>query len=114
MVVTVWEPGLAYAAAMPIADLGMAQAPMIDVDTAREMGDELEVRAERIAHDEAELARVGGIGGRVAGGTRGGAGGRDDRRPGPREIGAAAIVIGSRGLSGLRARMEGSTSRAVR
>ena len=29
------------------------------------------------------------------------------------EIGAAAIVVGSRGLSGLRARMEGSTSNAV-
>jgi nucleotide-binding universal stress UspA family protein len=30
-----------------------------------------------------------------------------------RERGAAAIVVGSRGLSGLRARFEGSTSKGV-
>ncbi len=112
VVVTVWEPGLAYAAAMPMSGLESDAGPVIDVEAAREADDELQARAERIARDGAELARSAGLQAealavpeeaRVA----------DAIAEQAREIGAAAIVVGSRGLSGLRARMEGSTSSAV-
>ncbi len=110
LVVTVWEPGLAYETAMP-AGLEMEPVP-VDVEGARELEEELHQRARRTAHDGAELARSIGLQAKglavadevhVADAIVGLA----------REKGVAAIVIGSRGLTGLRARLEGSTSKAV-
>jgi nucleotide-binding universal stress UspA family protein len=80
LVVTVWEPGLAYEAEVPITDLDMPAVP-VDIEGARELADEV-----KVADTVVELARKRGV---------------------------AAIVVGSRGLRGLRARLEGSTSNAV-
>jgi nucleotide-binding universal stress UspA family protein len=114
LVVTVWEPGLAYETAMPTAGLDgleMEQVP-VGVEGAREVEDELHQRARRTAHDGAELAQSLGLQAKglavadevhVADAIVGLA----------RKRGVAAIVIGSRGLRGLRARLEGSTSKAV-
>jgi nucleotide-binding universal stress UspA family protein len=112
VVLTVWESGLAYAAAMPVSGMELAPAPVTDVEAAREADHELKAGAERIARDGAELARSAGLRAEAVAV-------RDETRVAEaigdqaREIGAAAIVVGSRGLSGLRARMEGSTSSAV-
>jgi len=112
LVVTVWEPGLAYdATALPTAGLEMPPVP-VDVEEAKEVEHELHERARRTAQEGAELARSAGLQAEplavadeahvadaivaLAGKQR-----------------AAAIVVGSRGLTGLRARLEGSTSNAV-
>jgi nucleotide-binding universal stress UspA family protein len=109
LVVTVWEEGLAYVAAMPPD--GMA-APLVDPAAARALDRDLHLHAERVARDGAELARSLGLdaeplaiadAGDVAHTILSVAG----------EHRAAAIVVGSRGLSGLRARLEGSTSKGV-
>jgi nucleotide-binding universal stress UspA family protein len=112
LVVTVWEPGLAYdAAALPTAGLEMPPVA-IDVEEAHEVEHELHVRARHTAQAGAELARSLGLQAEalaiadeahVADAIVGLAGKR----------GVAAIVVGSRGLTGLRARLEGSTSNAV-
>jgi nucleotide-binding universal stress UspA family protein len=114
LVITVWEPGLAYAAAagvMPTAGMEMQPTP-IDIGVAHELEQNLEAQARRTAEDGAELAMSAGVDAEalaVAG----------DAHPadaivevaGERRV--AAIVVGSRGLSGLRARLEGSTSSRV-
>jgi nucleotide-binding universal stress UspA family protein len=112
LVVTVWEPGLAYdAAALPTSGLDMPPIP-IDVQEAQEVEHELHDRAHHTAEDGAELARSVGLEAEplavadevhVA----------DTIVELARKRGAAAIVVGSRGLKGLRARLEGSTSNAV-
>lgn len=112
VVMTVWEPGLAYAIAMPTSPLGGLSPATVDVGVTREADEELQERAERIARDGADLARAAGLEAEaiaVAEATRV----SDAITDQARETGAAAIVIGSRGLSGLRARMEGSTSGTV-
>ena len=112
LVVTVWEPCLAYdAAALPTAGLEMPPVA-IDVGEAQEVEHELHARARHTAQGGAELARSLGLQAEalaiadeahVADAIVGLAGKR----------GVAAIVVGSRGLTGLRARLEGSTSNAV-
>jgi nucleotide-binding universal stress UspA family protein len=115
VVVTVWEPDLGYevAAMSSPTDLEGAGPGAFDVAEAQEVNDALRARAERIAHDGAELARSVGL--EVSGAVAV----PDERNVAEailelaRERRAAAIIIGSRGLSGLRARLEGSTSDAV-
>ena len=111
LVVTVWEPALAYETAMPSVGLELEAVP-VDVEGAREVEEELHQRARRTAQDGAELAQSAGLQAKglavadefhVADAIVGLA----------REKGVAAIVVGSRGLTGLRARLEGSTSNAV-
>jgi nucleotide-binding universal stress UspA family protein len=113
VVITVWEPGLAYAnaASMPVIGGGMALNP-VDAETGREVDQEIQGHAERVAQDGAKLAKSAGLRAEAAAvpDTTGVAEAIADRA---KELDAAAIVIGSRGLSGLRARMEGSTSKAV-
>jgi nucleotide-binding universal stress UspA family protein len=111
LVVTVWEPGLAYAASIPTS-LDLPAAP-VDVTTATEIDDALDQRAHRLAEQGAALAREAGFAEAepvvVA----------DDSNVAETLVGLArdrdaqAIVVGSRGLSGLKARLAGSTSRAV-
>ncbi len=111
VVVTVWEEGLAYATASPL-DGGMSGTPITDPVTAQDLDRSIHEQAERVSRDGADLARSLGL----------------DAEPLPvadaggvahtildlaGELHAAAIVIGSRGLSGLRARLEGSTSKGV-
>ena len=112
LVVTVWEPGLAYEVdRMPAAEPSMVLSPA-DVAGTQEVDEALEARAHRIADDGAELAKSLGLQAEplvVA-----------EEHTVPDSIvklaqkrGVAAIVVGSRGRSGLRARLEGSTSIAV-
>ena len=110
LVLTVWEAALAHAAVAPPPDVAMT--PAVDPATMLTFDEALRGRAERVANDGAELARSLGL----------------DAEPlaiadvsdiartiaeTAREHHAAAIVVGSRGLSGLRARFEGSTSKGV-
>ncbi len=111
LVVTVWEAGLAYA--MPATPPGdMLMAPVVAPDVALDVDRAVHDEADRVSRDGAELARSLGLdaqplavpdAGDVASTLLGIA----------RERNAAAIVVGSRGLSGLRARLEGSTSKGL-
>jgi nucleotide-binding universal stress UspA family protein len=111
VVLTVWEPALAYAAvAGGSPDVSMPQA--LDPAAALGLDDVLRQNAERVASEGAELARSVGLDAEpLAVPDRGGIartilGVAEERQ-------AEAVVVGSRGLTGLRARLEGSTSSAV-
>ena len=110
LVLTVWEAALARAAMAPPPDVAMT--PAVDPSAMLTFDEGLRGHAERVADDGAELARSLGL----------------DAEPlvmvdvrdvartiveVARDHRAAAIVVGSRGLSGLRARFEGSTSKGV-
>jgi len=108
VVVTVWEEGLAFVAAP--TGLGVGGGVPMDPKVAAEIDDAAARHAERVAREGAELAQslgllaetlavgdLGGVGETIIGVAR-------DRNP-------AVIVIGSRGLGGLLARLEGSTAR---
>ena len=110
LVLTVWEAALAYALVASPPDVSMAPAvdPAAVLDVDRELGR----HAERVAGEGAELARSVGIDAEpVAVADAGGIASTIVNVA--RERQAAAIVVGSRGLSGLRGRLEGSTSGAV-
>ena len=110
LVLTVWEAALAHAAMAPPPDVAMT--PAVDPSATLTFDEALRGHAERVSNDGAELARSLGL----------------DAEPlaiadvsdiartiaeTAREHHAAAIIVGSRGLSGLRARFEGSTSKGV-
>jgi nucleotide-binding universal stress UspA family protein len=110
LVLTVWEAALAHAAVAPPPDVAMT--PAVDPSAMLAFDEALRGQAERVSNDGAELARSLGL----------------DAEPlamadvrdiaqtiveVARERRAATIVVGSRGLSGLRARFEGSTSKGV-
>jgi nucleotide-binding universal stress UspA family protein len=110
LVVTVWESALALAAAAPGPDVGMT--PVVDPSTVLDVDRELRRHAERVSGEGVELARSLGLEAESIATV--------DVGDVPRTIvelagrhGAAAIVVGSRGLSGIRARLEGSTSKSV-
>ncbi|MFL5859389.1 MAG: universal stress protein [Solirubrobacteraceae bacterium] len=109
LVLTVWEPALAQAAVLPP---DVAMIPAVDPSALLTVDDALGGHAERVANDGAELARSLGLDAKpLAVPTA-----RDIARTiveVAREHKAATIVVGSRGLSGLRARFEGSTSKGV-
>lgn len=112
LVVTVWEPGLAYETSAMTADPAGQVPEPVDSAAAQVVDDASRAHADRVAEEGAALAKSLGLQaealavadeGNVADAIVELAGKRD----------AAAIVVGSRGLSGLRARLEGSTSNAV-
>jgi len=110
LVATVWEPGLAYAAPEMRGD-GLAAIP-IDPELARRIDQDVHAHADRVAREGAELATSLGL--------RADPVAVPEERNVPetivqlaREHGAAGIVVGSRGLSGLRARVEGSTTKGL-
>lgn len=109
LVTTVWEEALAYSSvAMPGAGMDLQPTPM-DMGQTQEVEQELEARARRVAEEGAELAKSAGLEAEavaVAGRTKA----AEAIVELARERGVAAIVAGSRGLTGLRARLEGSTS----
>lgn len=112
VVMTVWEPGLGYTISSPASPLDGLSPGTVDVATAQEVDEAVHGRAEQIAKDGADLARSAGLQAEavaVAEATGVSSAITDQAE----EIGAAAIVIGSRGSSGLRARLEGSTSSRV-
>jgi nucleotide-binding universal stress UspA family protein len=117
LVVTVWEPSLPYelAAGMqpPAGSVDIAPPPVVDVESAEEIDDTLQARAERVAQGGAALAKSLGLQAEPLVAAEEGLNVADAIVELARERDAAAIVVGSRGLTGLRARLEGSTSNAV-
>jgi nucleotide-binding universal stress UspA family protein len=112
LVATVWEPGLAYEASAMTADpTGLGPEP-VDPAAAREVDDASKAHADRVAEDGAALGRSLGLRAEALAVA-------DEGNVAEAIVelakshGVAAIVVGSRGLSGLRARLEGSTSNAV-
>jgi|SRR5215212_9792448 len=112
LVVTVWEPSLEYGVPGMLTSMDMAAGPPVDPAAAQEVDDALQARARGVAQQGAELAGSAGL--------------QAEARAVPDEANvaetivelarsehAAAIVVGSRGMTGLRARLEGSTSNAV-
>jgi nucleotide-binding universal stress UspA family protein len=111
LVVTVWEEGLAYLTPSAPTE-GMMVSPMVDPGVAREVDRSVHQQAERVSDEGAALAKSLGLDAQPLA--------VPDERDVARTIlavagkhQATAIVVGSRGLSGLRARLEGSTSKAL-
>jgi nucleotide-binding universal stress UspA family protein len=111
LVVTVWEEGLAYVSPS-IAPDRMAMAPMVDPAVVLDVDREMHQHAERISRAGAELARSLNAAADPLAVPDGGNIPATILRV-ARERQAVAIVVGSRGLSGLRARLEGSTSKRL-
>jgi nucleotide-binding universal stress UspA family protein len=111
LVVTVWEPGLAYA--IPeMRPEGLVPTPMVDPSVARSVDKGVRSQAEQVAGEGAELARSLGLDAQPLAAAEE----RDIVDTILRtaeEYDAAAIVVGSRGLSGVRARIEGSTTKGL-
>jgi nucleotide-binding universal stress UspA family protein len=110
LVLTVWDGALAYAVVAPPFDVTMS--PAVDPATVLDMDDELGRHAERVAREGAELARSLGLDAKGLAVPSGGDVATTILDV-AREHDAAAIVVGSRGHNGLRARLEGSTSKGV-
>jgi nucleotide-binding universal stress UspA family protein len=112
LVVTVWELGLAYEASTMTADpTGLGPEP-VDPAAAREVDDASRVHADTVANEGVELAKSLGLQSEaLAVADEGNVADAIVELARQREV--AAIVVGSRGLTGLRARLEGSTSNAV-
>ena len=109
LVATVWEAGLAYAAPLTAPD-AMTVRPMVDPETAVELDSAVHEHAERVSREGATLAKSLGLDSEALA--------LQDEGNAARTIlnlahdrGAAAIVVGSRGLGGIRSRLEGSTSK---
>jgi nucleotide-binding universal stress UspA family protein len=84
----------------------------VDPAAAREVDDESRDHADRVANEGVELAKSLGLQSEaVAVADEGNVADAIVELARRRDV--AAIVVGSRGLSGLRARLEGSTSTAV-
>ena len=110
IVLTVWEPALAYATVASTQDMSMA--PMVDPATMLRVDEEVRHEAEQVSAEGAEQARALGLDAEPMAVSDAGDVARTILDV-AREQQAAAIVMGSRGLSGLRARLEGSTSKSV-
>ena len=110
IVVTVWEPNLDYMTAAAPPDIAMS--PVVEPEAVLSVEQGLRENAERVAHQGAELARSFGLDAEPLAVS-------DDGDVAHTLVNlahqhqAAAIVIGSRGLTGIRARLEGSTSKGV-
>ena len=111
LVVTVWEEGLAYVTPSASTE-GMMMSPVVDPGVALEIDRGVHDHAERVSKEGAQLAKSLGLEAQSL------------AVPDEHDVAktvlrvaekhrAVAIVVGSRGLSGLRARLEGSTSKAL-
>jgi nucleotide-binding universal stress UspA family protein len=112
LVLTVWEPGLTQVMLMPDATgMGGTMLPY-DPSVAREVEHASEEHAQQVAEDGERLAREVGLDARAITAE-------DSLSPQDAIVAAAeqhdarAIVIGSRGLRGLRSKLLGSTSAHV-
>jgi nucleotide-binding universal stress UspA family protein len=111
LVVTVWEPGLAYQASAMTADpTGLGPEP-VNPAAAQEVDDASKAHADRGRGwgCAGEVPRTSGRGTRLA--DEGSVADAPVELARKRDV--AAIVVSSRGLTGIRARLEGSTSNAV-
>ena len=112
LVATVWEDGLAYVTGPMLQSDTYAVTPAIDPETALQVDRSEHDHAEQVAREGAELARSLGLDAEPL--ALADAGGVSSTiLDAAREHQAAAILAGSRGLSGLRSRLEGSTSKDV-
>lgn len=112
IVLTVWDPRLGEMMLVPDpTGLGGTALPY-DPVVAREIDREVEASAHRIAASGTELARSIGLQAEEMI-VEDAAHPADAILGAARSRGAAVIVLGSRGHSGLRARLLGSTSNAV-
>ena len=112
LVMTVWEPGLAYKVGAFTADPTSLGLEPVEPAAAQEVDDASKAHADRVAEDGAALAKSLGLQAQaLAVADEGNV--ADAIVELAHNRGVAAIVVGSRGLSGLRARLEGSTSSAV-
>jgi nucleotide-binding universal stress UspA family protein len=112
LVVTVWEEGLMYMAPPAPMEGGMMMTQPVDPELAHDVDMSLHDQADQMAREGAEMAGSLGLESEPIS--------LPDERDVThtlidlaREQGAAAIVVGSRGLSGFRARLEGSTSKGL-
>ena len=110
LVVTVWEAALAQTAVASPPDVAMT--PVIDPAAMLTFDEALRGHADRVAKDGAALARSLGLDAEPLAMADVGNVARTIAEV-AREHRAATIVVGSRGLGGLRARLEGSTSKGV-
>lgn len=114
LVMTVWEASLPYELAAGMQPADIAPLPtVVDVETAQEIDDTLQARADRVAQDGTALAKSLGLQAEPLVVAEEGLNVADAIVKLARERDAVAIVIGSRGHTGLRAAFEGSTSSAV-
>ncbi len=112
IVLTVWEPGLAEMMILPDATgMGSTMLPF-DPSVTREVQQASEEHAQAVAEEGATLACEAGLDAQPLA--------VEDRSEPPDAIVAAAeehdaraIVIGSRGLGGLKSKLLGSTSKGV-
>lgn len=112
IVMTVWEAGLSEFMLVPDATgMGTTMLPY-DPEVVREVDRAGEDHAKDIAHDGQTLARQAGLEAEVAV-VRDQMDAADAIAATAAERGAAAIVVGSRGLKGLRSKLLGSTSSAL-
>jgi nucleotide-binding universal stress UspA family protein len=115
LVVTVWEPALPYDVGMAVAPAseGIVPPPVLNDEEVQEIDDKLHARANRIAQHGVELAKSLGLKAEALVVADEGINVAETIVDVARERDVAAIVIGSRGLTGLRAMLEGSTSSPV-
>jgi len=112
IVVTVWEPGLADYMLMPnTMGTGTMMMPY-DPATVQAIDKAAEDHARDIAEDGAQLAQAGGLRAEALP-VRDAADIADAILETASERDAAAIVIGSRGLKGLKLKLMGSSSASV-
>ncbi|HEY5343160.1 MAG TPA: universal stress protein [Solirubrobacteraceae bacterium] len=112
IVVTVWEPGLADYMLMPnTMGTGTMMMPY-DPATVQAIDKAAEDHARDIAEDGAQLAQAGGLRAEALP-VRDAADIADAILETASERDAAAIVIGSRGLKGLKSKLMGSSSASV-
>lgn len=113
LVLTVWKPGLSADEVTATRGGARTIAPSpVELEAAEEVHDALQARAERIAEEGAELAKSLGLQAEALAVADAGTVAETIIEL-ARERDVAAIIVGSRGLSGLRARLEGSVSMAV-
>ena len=112
LVVTVWEEGLAYMPPLAAPGGAMLMTPPVDPEVARKIDVGLHREAEQVASKGVEMAGSLGLEAEPLSlpDARNIA---DTLIDLAREQRAAAIVVGSRGLGGIRARLEGSTSKGL-
>ena len=111
VLVTVWEPGLAMLPAGPPDPLGTIPMPP-DPETVGAVDDAQQDHAARVAGEGAELAGSLGLAAE-AHAVADDVDVADTVLDLARERGAAAVVVGSHGISGLRTHLVGGVSRKL-
>jgi nucleotide-binding universal stress UspA family protein len=110
LVITVWEAALAHAAAAPPP--AVTATPVVDPSAGLDADSDLRAFAQRRSDEGAGLARSLGLDAEPIATVDASNVANTIVELAQRRH-AAAIVVGSRGLRGIRARLEGSTSKDV-